>query len=55
VKVNRIGLKLVLIVIGVALILSSVYKMKKYNAFVGKAQTRKNLGFFIGKIKLNHI
>ncbi|MEH7463522.1 hypothetical protein V7166_15955 [Bacillus thuringiensis] len=37
------ALKLVLIVIGVALILSGVYKMKKYDAFVGKTQTRKNL------------
>ncbi|HDX9578087.1 TPA: hypothetical protein ROX88_001609 [Bacillus pseudomycoides] len=37
------GLKLVGIVIGVALILSGVYKMKKYDAFVGKTQTRKNL------------
>ncbi|EJV55590.1 MULTISPECIES: hypothetical protein [Bacillus] len=36
-------LKIVLIVIGLALILSGVYKMKKYDAFVGKTQTRKNL------------
>ncbi|MEW9183492.1 hypothetical protein AB2553_24665 [Bacillus mycoides] len=36
-------LKIVLIVIGLALILSGVYKMKKYDAFVGKSQTRKNL------------
>ncbi|WP_427109834.1 hypothetical protein [Lysinibacillus xylanilyticus] len=37
------GLKVVLIVIGVALILSGIYKMKKYDAFVGKTQIRKNL------------
>ncbi|MGG5784864.1 hypothetical protein [Bacillus albus] len=37
------GLKVVLIIIGVVLILSGVYKMKKYDAFVGKTQTRKNL------------
>ena len=37
------ALKLVGIVLGVALILSGVYKMKKYDAFVGKTQTRKNL------------
>ncbi len=36
-------LKIVLIVIGLAFILSGVYKMKKYDAFVGKTQTRKNL------------
>ncbi|MGH0432163.1 hypothetical protein ACQVPL_23520 [Bacillus hominis] len=37
------ALKVLLIVIGAALILSGVYKMKKYDAFVGKTQTRKNL------------
>ncbi|MBJ8107726.1 MULTISPECIES: hypothetical protein [Bacillus cereus group] len=41
------ALKVVLIVIGAALILSGVYKMKKYDAYVGKTQTRKNLFNFL--------
>ncbi|WP_020062815.1 hypothetical protein [Bacillus sp. 123MFChir2] len=37
------GLQLVLIVFGVALILWGVYRMKRDDAFFGKTQTKKSL------------